>query len=61
MEELYNSKQMSYKVGVWFILVPGACGIAPKGMRTLTWQLALVICSKELNMHEDSQYAYTYS
>ena len=61
MEELYNSKQMSYKVGMWFISAPGACGIAPKDMRTLTRQLALVIYSKELHMHEVSQYTYTYA
>lgn len=28
-----TQKQMSYKVGMWFISVPGACGIAPKGIR----------------------------
>lgn len=46
---------------MWFISAPGACGIAPKGMRTPTRQLALVICGEELHMHEVSRDAYTYA
>lgn len=61
MEELYNSNQISYKAGMWFVLAPGTCRIAPKGMSALTRQLAMVICSKVLHMHEVSQYADTYA
>lgn len=48
---------MSYKVDMWFILVPGTCGTAPKGTRNtslphvLFYPLKYYICIKFYNIY----------